>query len=78
MKDVAGCEKRRGGPKQPLIRRSPNGETPSSKPRRLLSEFIGQAEGTWRTETSYVARGKENERFVLSFIVRRLLVGGKR
>ena len=27
MKDVAACEKLRGGGKQPLIRRSPNGET---------------------------------------------------
>ena len=27
MKDVAACEKLRGGGKQPLIRRCPNGET---------------------------------------------------
>ena len=27
MKDVAGCDKLRGGAEQPLIRRSPNGET---------------------------------------------------
>ncbi len=27
MKDVAACDKLRGGGKQPLIRRSPNGET---------------------------------------------------
>ncbi len=27
MKDVAACEKLRGGGKQPLIRRYPNGET---------------------------------------------------
>ncbi len=30
MKDVAGCEKLRGGAEQPLIRRCPNGETPLS------------------------------------------------
>ncbi len=29
MKDVAACEKLRGGGKQPLIRRCPNGETRS-------------------------------------------------
>jgi len=29
MKDVAVNEKRRGGDKQPAIRRCPNGETPS-------------------------------------------------
>ena len=28
MKDVAICDKLRGGDKQPLIRRSPNGATP--------------------------------------------------
>jgi len=27
MKDVAGCDKLRGGAEQPLIRRCPNGET---------------------------------------------------
>ena len=27
MKDVARCDKSRGGPKQPLIRESPNGGT---------------------------------------------------
>ena len=27
MKDVVACEKLRGGGKQPLIRRCPNGET---------------------------------------------------
>ena len=40
MKDVAACEKLRGGGKQPLIRRCPNGETWSDvesdrNPRRL-------------------------------------------
>jgi len=28
MKDVAGCDKPRGGAEQPLIRGCPNGETP--------------------------------------------------
>ena len=28
MKDAAGCDKLREGAEQPMIRRSPNGETP--------------------------------------------------
>ncbi len=32
MKDVAGCDKLRGVPKQTLIRRFPNEETQRSKP----------------------------------------------
>ena len=42
MKDVAACDKLRGGGKQPLIRRFPNGVTRPSKPRLSLSEYIGQ------------------------------------
>ena len=52
MKDVAICDKLRGGDKQPLIRRSPNGETQSSKPRLSLPEYIGQLKKTWGSETS--------------------------
>ncbi len=41
MKDVAACEKSRGGGKQPLIRECPNGETPVDELSRLYSEYIG-------------------------------------
>jgi hypothetical protein len=34
MKDVAACDKLRGGGKQPLIRRCPNGETHAERTRR--------------------------------------------
>ena len=37
MKDVAACDKPRGGGKQPLIRGSPNGGTP---PARITSEIL--------------------------------------
>jgi len=41
MKDVAACDKLRGGGKQPLIRRSPNGETLPIEDRKSCTEFIG-------------------------------------
>ncbi len=41
MKDVAICDKLRGGDKQPLIRRFPNGETQCGKPALIISEYIG-------------------------------------
>ena len=44
MKDVAGCDKPRGGPKQPLIRGFPNGETHLDLIEILCTEYIG----TWR------------------------------
>ena len=37
MKDVAACDKLRGGGKQPLIRRFPNGITHPTNQRRILS-----------------------------------------
>ena len=44
MKDVAGCDKPRVGPKQPLTRGCPNGETHPREARILLTEYIGK----WR------------------------------
>lgn len=41
MKDVVACDKLRGGGKQPLIRRFPNGETQSRKAGLLRTEYIG-------------------------------------
>ena len=41
MKDVAACEKFRGGGKQPLIRKFPNGETRRGKPASFATEYIG-------------------------------------
>ena len=36
MKDAATCDKLRGGGKQPLIRRFPNGETPCGESHMIL------------------------------------------
>ena len=44
MKDVAACDKLRGGGKQPLIRRFPNGETPLIEDQRLR---LCVGEQTW-------------------------------
>ncbi len=41
MKDVAACDKPRGGGKQPLIRGFPNGETRSVEDRASYAEYIG-------------------------------------
>ena len=49
MKDVAVSEKRRGGDKQPVIRRFPNGET-QVEFSTYTPKFRG--ERTIRTETS--------------------------
>ena len=52
-KDVAGCDKLRGAPKQALIRRFPNGETRHERKHMSpLPEHIGQEEDTRGTETS--------------------------
>ena len=40
-KDVAACDKPRGGGKQPLIRGCPNGETQSREAGLSVTEFIG-------------------------------------
>ncbi len=63
MKDVAVCDKPRGGDKQPLIRGCPNGETPVDEVDRRCTEYIGTCEGTWGSETSqYPEEKKTNKR----------------
>ena len=52
MKDVAACDKSRGGGKQPLIRECPNGVTHADEVGIPTTEFIGREEGTWGSETS--------------------------
>lgn len=52
MKDVAACDKLRGGGKQPLIRRFPNGETRYVEGVSSTAEYIGGMKGTWGSETS--------------------------
>ncbi len=52
MKDVAACDKPRGGGKQPLIRGFPNGETYVDEVDMPHPEYIGMLEGTWGSETS--------------------------
>ena len=44
MKDVAACDKSRGGGKQPLIRECPNGETHLCEAQVSVSEYIGLGE----------------------------------
>lgn len=59
MKDVAACDKSRGGGKQPLIRESPNEETQSAEGRLPAPEYIGRMEGTWGSETSQYPKEKK-------------------
>jgi len=58
-KDVAACDKSRGGGKQPMIRECPNGETPIGEANRPTTEYIGRVEGTWRSETSQYPQEKK-------------------
>src|SRR6185369_3641165 len=67
MKDVAACEKSRGGGKQPLIREYPNGATHTDEVGIPTTEYIGRVEGTWGSETSQYPVEKKK-------IKRRLLV----
>src|SRR5699024_12359923 len=46
------CDKHRVSSKQPLIRRSPNGTTHSTKDEYLVDEYIGYERRTEGTETS--------------------------
>ena len=73
MKDVAACDKLRGGGKQPLIRRSPNGETPVDELNRPTSEFIGRVEGTWGSETSQYP--EEKKKMIADFLSLRISNG---
>ncbi len=60
MKDLAACEKLRGGGKQPLIRRYPNGETQFRFAGLSYIEYIDIWKCTWGTETSkYPEENKE-------------------
>lgn len=67
MKDVAACEKFRGGGKQPLIRKYLNGETHMSEAHVPHPEHIGVRAGTWRSETSQypVEKKKKFSRLLL-------------
>ena len=67
MKDVAACEKSRGGGKQPLIRECLNGETHMSEAHVPHPEHIGVRAGTWRSETSQypVEKKKKFSRLLL-------------
>lgn len=47
MKDVAACEKSRGGGKQPVIREYPNGATQSDEVGLSCAEYISVEKGTW-------------------------------
>lgn len=51
-KDVAACDKSRGGGKQPVIRECPNGVTHADEVGIPTTEYIGREEGTWGSETS--------------------------
>ena len=59
MKDVAACEKLRGGGKQPLIRRYPNGETHPDEVGILHIWIHRMVEGTWGSETSQYPEEKK-------------------
>ncbi len=59
MKDVVACEKARGGGKRPLIRACPNGETHLIY-QVSLTEYIGKAKRTGRTETSKYPEEKKS------------------
>ena len=59
MKDVAACDKSRGGGKQPVIRECPNGETHTDEVGIPTTEYIGRMEGTWGSETSQYPEEKK-------------------
>ena len=60
MKDVAACEKLRGGGKQPLIRRCPNGETWSD----VESDREPGRPGEWvRAEVKHLSKHRKRKEF---------------
>ena len=61
MKDVAGCDKLRGSAKQLLIRRFPNGITPSY--RGSVTEFIGYGSAPWELKHLSTRRNINQLRF---------------
>lgn len=67
MKDVAACEKSRGGGKQPVIREYPNGATQSDEVGLSNAEFIGVEKGTWGSETSQYPEEKKKTTSLSNF-----------
>ena len=59
MKEAEDCHKLRGAVNQALIRRFPNGETHSGKPRVSLSEYIGQ--GGKRRELKHLSNARKRK-----------------
>ena len=59
MKDVENCDKLRGAVTQAMIRRSPNGKTPSIEDRGSAPEHIGRWKQTQGTETSKYLKEKK-------------------
>lgn len=59
MKDVAACDKLRGGGKQPIIRRCPNGETQYQSCGIVLRWTHRRSEGNLGKWNISVPRGKE-------------------
>ncbi len=59
MKDVAACDKSRGGGKQPVIREFPNGATHRDEVAISNAEYIGVEKGTWGSETSQYPEEKK-------------------
>ena len=66
MKDVAVCDKLRGGDKQPLIRRSLNGETRRGKPASSMPEFIGY--GRQLGEVKHLSSRRKRKNYFLRFV----------
>ena len=73
MKDVAACEKSRGGGKQPLIRECPNGETPVDELSRLYSEYIGV--GRELGEVKHLSTQRKRNKFTLTLYPSRSFFG---
>jgi hypothetical protein len=60
MKEAEGCHKLRGAANQALIRRFPNGETYSGKPRISFSEYIGKR--SQRRELKHLSSARKRKR----------------
>ena len=66
MKDVAACDKLRGGGKQPLIRRFPNRETCCESVATSCFEYIGTRRAPGEVKHLSTQRKRKNM-FVLRF-----------
>lgn len=60
MKEAEDCHKSRGAVNLALIREFPNGETLLGKPKKSLSEFIGQ--GGERRELKHLSSARKRKR----------------